>query len=85
MSDPIPQSVPRTVQVSSEVSTWSLVSNLDPSSARGLLQLARVPVRDPVIATHVPHLPGALHPGAGLDLVLAVLQWHLHNLVIPGQ
>ena len=47
---------PGTVQLGGQVSTGSLVSKLDTSPTRGLLQLARVAVRGPVISTHVPHL-----------------------------
>ena len=76
---------PRTVGAGGQVGAGSLVSQLDPRPTRGLLQLARVPVRGPVIAAHVPHLPRTLHAGAGLDLGLAVLEGHLYNLVISGQ
>ena len=74
-----------TVQLGAQVSTGSLVSKLDTSATRGLLQLARVPIRGPVIAAHVSHFPRTLHTGAGLDLGLAVLQGNLYNLVISGQ
>ena len=68
-----------------EVVTRPGVCQLDPGPTRGLLEVAHVAVGHAVITAHKLSRPRAFHPGAGLDLVLAVLEWHLYNSVISRQ
>ena len=74
----------RTLGLLVQVVTRPGVGQLDPGPTRGLLQVAHVAVGHAVIPAHKLRRPRAFHPGASLDLVLAVLEWHLYNSVISG-
>ena len=74
----------RTLRGRREVGAGSGVRELDPGAAGGLLEVAGVAVGGAVVAADVADLAGAAHAGAGLDLVLALLERHLHHLVIPA-
>ena len=74
----------RTLRGRGEVGAGSGVRELDPGAAGGLLEVAGVAVGGAVVAADVADLAGAAHAGAGLDLVLALLERHLHHLVIPA-
>ena len=75
----------RTLRPLVEVITGARVRQLDPGATRGLLEVTHVTVGHTVIAAHKPRLPRAFHAGAGLDLVLAVLERNLYNSVISRQ
>ena len=74
----------RTLRGLGEVGAGSGVRELDARAAGGLLEVAGVAVGGAVVAADVADLAGAAHAGAGLDLVLALLERHLHHLVIPA-
>ena len=75
----------RTLWLLIEVVTRPGMRQLDPGPTRGLLEVAHVAIGHPIITAHKLRLPRAFHSGASLDLVLAVLEWHLYNSVISRQ
>ena len=72
----------RTLGLLVQVVTRPGMGQLDPGPTRGLLEVAHVAIGHPVITAHKLRFPRAFHSGASLDLVLAVLEWHLYNSVI---